>query len=773
MRDLLQPPPRRPPVEKPHGQDGAVGKATTVEPETVRESVAGAIPLAVVLALAVFMAAKDGGLAPTIMLPAALFVLALLAVIVIAVPRRLLGAPRLVLAAVGLFAAFTVWSALSIAWAQAKGDAWDGSNRTFLYLLVLTSIALWPTSPRAVWIVALSFVVAVATLGVVTVVQLIQTTDVESLTINGRLSAPIGYPNANAAFFMLTLWLAVGLASRAWLPWVVRGVSCGLAVVLAGLSVLAASRGSVFTLPVIVITYLLIVPGRLRSIVTLLLIGVGVAPIVHPALQVYRSSPEQIPAAARHALVFILASGAVVASVAMIIAAVDERTSFRPTLVRATGIVVVCLALGGFAVTAIATHPWNRLDTAWHDFRYTGEPDGATHYGGLGSNRYDFWRVSLGQFRAHPFAGIGTDNFLVPYVRQRTSPEEPLYAHSLWVDLLSQTGLIGTILFTGFVATAAWVVARIRKPRERELAGVAFAAFSVWIWHGLVDWLWEMPALGVAALGCLGVALSLARTASPDSPPRRYVRIASALCAAALLVSGATFALPWLAERDVQRAAAIWGDDANGAFRLLDRAHRLNPATDRADVVAGAIASRLGRFELMRARFSRATRRAPYDWYAFLELGIANSLTGNRPEAAAAFQRALFLNPREKITQEVVQTFRARGRIDPAAIDQKFLEAGPCAVAAQAVESLYLTRVDRRRCSCQPEWERRWTASVCEWGSERYETRYLWACTCLRDRLRSACFRRWEQLFAYRVRPCGDQGAEGGQQGPRSGQRCK
>ncbi len=653
----------------------ADSEAETAAPTDVRERVVGAVPLILVLALGVFMAAKEGGFAQTIWLPIGILMLAFAATIAIAVPRRLTGVPLPVVVTVGLMAALTAWSFASISWAQAKGDAWDGSNRTLLYLLVLSVVALWPTQPESVWVIIAGFVVAVGVLGVVSVVKLVDATDVGQFTITGRLSAPLGYPNANAAFFMLALWLAIGLASRPWLHWVVRGTSCGLAVILAGMSILAASRGSVFTLPAVVLTYLIIVPGRLRSLAMMAIIGTGVAPLVRPALAVYRSPTADIPGAARHALVLILVIGAVVASIGMIVAAVDDRTRLRPTLVRATGITAVFLAVATLAAAAVLTHPWSRLDTAWHQFRYAGEPAGTTHYGGLGSNRYDFWRVALREFRDHPVAGIGTDNFLVPYLRDRRSQEEPLYPHSLWVNLLSQGGLVAAALFAGFVGLASWAVRRIRRPRERELAGVAFVGFSVWLWHGLVDWLWEMPALGVVAMGLLGVALSLTRRTKSE-PPRRQRIWVPVMCGICLVALGGTFAIPWFAERDVQRAAATWPNDANAAFRLLDRARSLNPATDRADVVAGAIASRLGRYELMRTRFSRATERAPYDWYAYLELGIANTLTEHRRSAAVAFRRAVALNPRETLVLEVIRDFRSGRRIDPAVVDKAFLESG-------------------------------------------------------------------------------------------------
>src|SRR5215217_7418678 len=48
--------------------------------------------------------------------------------------------------AAGLFllAAYTAWSYLSIAWADQPGPAWDGANRTAMYLVLVALFALWP-----------------------------------------------------------------------------------------------------------------------------------------------------------------------------------------------------------------------------------------------------------------------------------------------------------------------------------------------------------------------------------------------------------------------------------------------------------------------------------------------------------------------------------------------------------------------------------------------------------------------------------------------------
>jgi hypothetical protein len=638
-------------------------------PTRWRVEIVGVAPAAVALGLGVFMASNQGGFSPTVWYPVALFVAGLLVTLIVAVGPRVAqrGAALLPVAMLG---AFTVWSYATIIWAKARGDAWDGANRTLLYLLVLASVALWPITRRGMWLVLFGFVVAATALGVVNVVLLVHSGDVENYTIGGRLSAPFGYPNADAAFFMIAAWCALGLASRRWLRPSVRGCALGFGVVLIGLNLLSASRGSIFTLPAVALTFLVFVPGRLRSLAMFIVLAAGVSPLISPALDVYRSDAAAVPRQAGHALVLILVSGSVVAAVGTVLSHLDERVRFSPARVRTIGAVVISVAvLGGVGAVAV-TKPWSYVHSSWHSFKYRFEPGGATHFGGLGSNRYDFWRVGLDEFRAHPIGGIGADNFLVQYLQTRRSDEAPLYPHSLWVRVVSQTGVVGAILFVGLLAAAIRGVARA-SVSGRELAAIAFVGFSVWIWHGLVDWLWEMPALGVIAVGLLGLALSVEGPVS-NRISRRPPWVFAGIAGIAVLMCG-TLALPWLAERDVRHAGSIWSQNPTAAFAELDRASRLNPLSDRADLVAGVIAARLGRHTTMRDAFHRAVGRFPDDWYAALELGIAESLLGHRAAAASALARATALNPRDPTVRRVVKYFERHRRLDPAAIDRALI----------------------------------------------------------------------------------------------------
>ena len=70
--------------------------------------------------------------------------LVLLAIALLAVPLRFAEIPVAVKLALACLAAYTALSFLSILWAAAPAEAWEGANRTLLYLLVFALFSLWP-----------------------------------------------------------------------------------------------------------------------------------------------------------------------------------------------------------------------------------------------------------------------------------------------------------------------------------------------------------------------------------------------------------------------------------------------------------------------------------------------------------------------------------------------------------------------------------------------------------------------------------------------------
>jgi hypothetical protein len=351
----------------------------------------------------------------------------------------------------------------------------------------------------------------------------------------------------------------------------------------------------------------------------------------------------------------------------------------------------VLAGVGLAGLVAAYGNPITRVENAWRDFTAVHgdesylDPGSSRFSGGLGSNRWDFWRVAVDGFERSPLLGTGADNFALDYVRDRRSPEEPRYAHSVELRVLGGLGIVGVLLFTAAVGFALAAAHRARRSSTRfgaALAAGCLVAFAYWLIHGTVDWFWEFPALGAPAFAWLGLAAGLARVPPATEPPVAtrpavpgWRRVALPVCLTALgLAVAVSFVPPWLAARDVDRAAATWRDDPQAAFDRLDRARRLNPFAERPDLVAGAIASRLGDLEEMRASFTRALERNPRSWYALLELAVVESNEGRFEEATRRLDEAMELNPGEPALAPARERLEARQAIPPDFLRRLFLD---------------------------------------------------------------------------------------------------
>jgi tetratricopeptide (TPR) repeat protein len=340
-------------------------------------------------------------------------------------------------------------------------------------------------------------------------------------------------------------------------------------------------------------------------------------------------------------------------------------------------------AVAALVLLAAYGNPVTRAQEAWDEFSAGQQFEESSSYFGanLGSNRYDFWRVALGGLADSPLGGMGAGNFAAPYLRERESLEEPLYPHSLPVMILSQTGIVGGALFLGFLASALVAVAHARgraSPLGKGVSGAALLTFSYWALHGSIDWFWEFPGLAAPAFAFLGLAAGLDRpAAAPSEGPASWTRrraTAAALYTLSVVVAVVSLTLPWLAAREVERAADAWARSPESAYSILERARTLNPLSARPDLVAGAIAMRVDDFGRAEEAFERALDRQESSWYAELELAVVAALEGRRDEALARLDRAEALNPLEEAVDLVREGVLTGEPVDPHVLDTLFLQ---------------------------------------------------------------------------------------------------
>jgi O-Antigen ligase len=643
--------------------------------------------LPAVLAVAVFvvLAAKDGGYSPTVWYPAALFLFALLLVSAWARREDVFALRRAGASAIFL-AALTGWTYLSITWAGVKGDAWDGANRGLLYLVVYALFVGVAWRAESIATVVGGYSLAIAILGIVELAAAARSSNPDSYFLIARFAKPTGYQNANSALFSLALWPAFFLATRRQVPIAVRALLLGASTALVELAVLSQSRGWLGAMPIVLLLYVALVPGRVRSLVFAVPVGLAFLVARRSLLDVFPAlhSGEHISSSlvsARNA-VLLTALGTLVVGAAM--AAVDRffwPSGNRGRQLALAGAVAfsAVAAVGAVAGLVWIGNPVARAESAWDQFeaKPSPHPSGSYFTAGFGSNRHDLWRVALREIQRDPVQGVGADNFAVDYLRERRTDEEPLYPHSIELRILAQTGIVGGLLFLGFLVSAvlAFASRRTESGFSRSFRAAALVGFAYWFVHGSIDWFWELPGLGAPAFALLGIAVSTsgveARAAAAVRRTRSSLVVPVAGLAGVAVVG--TLVFPWLAAKEVQAAAHSWRTAPQEALHRLDRARSLNPLSDQPDLVAGAIASRIGNTPRMARSFARALQRNPHDWYAHLELGAAYANEGLRRAALAQLATAHDLNPREPTIPFVEGRVRRGLRVSTAALDETFL----------------------------------------------------------------------------------------------------
>ncbi len=651
------------------------------------------VPALIAVALMLVWAIQNGGFDASTWYWGALVMLATFAAVFAGVLRGHLRLSRTSAIAVGLFAAYVAWSYLSMAWAQYPGAALDGSNRALLYLLIFTLFTALPWTKQTALAALLLFAIGVGIVGVVLLVRLATGSNVQALFFGGRLVAPTGYINSTAALFTMDALVCIVLACSRRLPGPLRGLLLAFAAVGLQLATIVESRGWLFTLPIIALVAIIVVPDRLRVAAASVIPAIAALVPVRRLLHVYQSGPsDPLRAlaihAARPALAMVIGAfvlGTLLAWADSLYRGPGLGRGQRRALGTALAIIGVAGVLaGGLAVSK--GHPFQFISRQWHGFAHAEAVYGSSHFTDVGSGRYDYWRVALDAFKAHPIGGLGQDNFGDYYLIHRHTSEEPSWTHSLELRLLAHTGIVGFLLFGGFMVAAIKAAARTRRRGDadmRLLAGAMLLPGIVWLIHGSLDWFWEVPALSGPALGFLGAAgglgtslgvapgrlLTAATTGAeghddgpgtePPAPrPRRRALPAPlgiGLGVVALVCLTAVLAFPYLSAHEVQVASRAEGTNPSAALTDLRHAASLNPLSSDPGRLAGAIALRNGRWTLALEQFEKSIKAEPGGYFSWLGAGLAESALGEPEQAHRYFVEANRINARQPAVKDALQ----------------------------------------------------------------------------------------------------------------------
>jgi hypothetical protein len=609
----------------------------------------------------------------------ALAVMALGAAIACGRRRLSLRAPPRLWLALGLLAAFAFWSGVTVLWSVAPDRTWTECNRVMTYALVLTlAICAGTSLPRSAARIADGLLVVCVAVAVSALAQKLvpglHVTGLFSLDQAGalpRLQQPLGYWNALAVLvaFGVPCALAILIDSR-------RGATVRLAAAAAATTMIVTigftySRGGVLAL-VIALAVLVVGSGVwLRCLLWLSIVVAAALPVLLVGLNSHPLTATGVALSARETagadlLVLLVACLALMLAGAQRLIGLERRRRqlsaaqarrVGRALLTAVAVAVVAavlaVAVSHRGLTGTISHAWSSFTAT----RTTSVTDPSRLLSADSQNRWVWWKEAARAFGDRPIQGWGAGSFAVVHLLYRRDTLTVQQPHSLPLQLLSETGLVGAGLGLGSLALllAAGVAAVRRSDRRTTAAAAALLAVgTAYCVHALYDWDWDIPAVtlpALIALGVLGGASPASRRERAATAPRRpralAVVTASAVCLAAF---AASVAVPRIAAADAARSLieASTGTPAALDRALADarRATELDPLSDAGLRAAATIAIHRGDLAAARSELLAAVARQPTDEQAWEELAVTDVARGDRAEAAAAARRAATVDPR-------------------------------------------------------------------------------------------------------------------------------
>jgi len=570
--------------------------------------------------------------------------------------------------AVAAFTGLVAWTGVSIGWSIAGDQSWSALNKGIAYIgFLVVGVALAALGTHTTRTVAslLSLVLGCALVWALAgkAIPALAAGDASRVA---RLHSPVGYWNGLALLadgaLVLGVWLAVAASRRS----AVRGAGAGLVylAVLAGL--LTSSRAGVLGGLLALGLWLWLGPCRVDSASTVVVAGLPAAVVAGWAF----TRPALVDAGQSHAVrvddgtIFgVLAVAGLVVAVGGTRALVRLVAGRERLVARMLVAVTVAAIVVGLVVVAVVSG--NPFTKAAHGFSQTECTNTANRFGCTNNNRLKWWREAADVFWDRPAGGAGAGTFEIARKRYRRNGATVKEPHSVPMQALAGTGVVGGLLLVVFVGSAAAALRRpLRELEEPErFAAVAVAALPVaYSLHALVDYDADFLAVTGPALLATGVLLGAGR---PLGHPRFGI-IPSLAVVAVVATAVVSFALPWLAVRRVD--ASFAAGDASRFQQSADdarSARSLNPLSPEPLYALASSYETAGDAAGARAAYARATTLQPENPDTWYRLGLFEFIqTRDLCAAYEALNHSYTLDPRNTHWVENGELDQARAAVD-------------------------------------------------------------------------------------------------------------
>lgn len=569
--------------------------------------------------------------------------------------------PKGALVAGAFLAAYAVWTGLSVLWSDSAEKSFNEADRVVLYLAVFALAVVAPGRLHRRWMDGIA--AGIVGVGIVALLSRLfphlfgQTETLAQLfpAAQRRLSFPVDYWNGLATLMALGLPLLLHAAVM-HRHHIFRGLALVPVPALVSVIYLSSSRGGSLAALVAVGVFFLLTSRRWAALGAISVGAAGAA----LALFVLSNRPELVDhpldsplaegqgrSAAILILLICLGTGAAYGALARFVPAPGRLP--RPLVAGIAIAVVAVLAVG-----VVAADPVQRFN----DFKHTPENLNEsihTHlFSGSSNGRWQLWTAAVDEFKDEPVHGQGAGSYEAWWAQHGELNFFVRDAHSLYVESLGELGIIGLVLLLGFFVTAVAVGAsRLWSGDDEQQAAVAalLAVAAGYLLEAGIDWMWELTAVSIVAMLCLGM-LTGPSTVPPTPfdtvrPRRSWLGIAAAVAAVGLIVAEG---IPLLATMSIRHSQTAAGrDDTASALDDALSAKAIQPWAASPYLQIALVREQAGQLPEARAAIADAIDRDDADWRLWLVKARLETKSGLIDEARSSLERARALNPRSTL----------------------------------------------------------------------------------------------------------------------------
>jgi hypothetical protein len=588
-------------------------------------------------------------------------------VLVGALPRR---RPRpSALLTLGLLGAFLAWTALSLNWTESSERTFAEVARVAGYLgfLALAVLARHQGSARRM-------VAAVgAGIGVVTLVALLSRLHPSwfgdeihqtAAFLPGsaeRLSYPVDYWNGLACLIAIGLPLFIQMASDARTV-LVRCLAAAALPAMMLTIYFTLSRGGIGAAAIAVLAFFAFTSDRLPKLLIGGIAGAGGAILIAVAASDRALVHGAVGDTARSqgndvlllTILVCLVVGAIVAVLALATRDVERPAWTVPS--RGFSLAALAAAVVVVVVAGLALGAPGRASDAWSEFKASDTPvGGANRLGSVaGESRYALWSSAVREMRSDPLQGTGGGTYEYWWNRDGTDDETVVDAHSMYLQVLGELGIVGFLVVLAFVAVvllAGAVVAVRAAPWRRPALAAALAGCIAFFVQASVDWVWQIPVLPVAMLLLAGTLVASDYRDYDDAPEGAPLPLLGrAAVAVAALAALAVIAIP-LASTSLVRQSQDEAREGDVAAALSDArsAQNVEPFAATPRLQEALVLEEAGALGPAAAAARAATARESTNWRTWVVLSRIEARRARAIPALLAYRKARSLNPRSPL----------------------------------------------------------------------------------------------------------------------------